>query len=58
MTVQAHIETLKKKHQALDAELASAKISPSVDDVEISEIKRRKLSLKDEITRLENDAVH
>jgi hypothetical protein len=56
MTVKAHIETLRKRHGALDARLASAKTSPSTDDSEVSSIKREKLRLKDEIARLENSA--
>lgn len=58
MTVHAHIETLKKKHRALDQELASASASPSTDDTTLTDIKRRKLSLKDEIVRLEAHAIH
>ena len=52
MTIEAHIASLEKKHGALEEELHSALASPSVDDQEIAEIKRRKLRLKDELTRL------
>ena len=58
MTVHAHIETLKKKHEILDRELASANASPSVDDATITGIKRRKLRVKDQINRLENSSFH
>ncbi|MGO4437386.1 YdcH family protein [Rhizobium sp. RAF56] len=57
MTVEAHLESLQKKHVALEEELHSAISSPSVDDGEIAEIKRRKLRVKDAIQRLKS-SVH
>jgi hypothetical protein len=53
MTLQAHVSELVSKHQALEAELADAIAHPASSDAEIAEIKRRKLKIKDEITRLE-----
>lgn len=52
MTIQAHIASLEKKHGALEEELQSVLASPSSDDVEIADLKRRKLRLKDELERL------
>lgn len=52
MPLQSHLQELERKHQALEAELDAALAHPSVDDLKIAEIKRRKLTLKDEITRL------
>lgn len=52
MTIQAHLASLEKKHGALEEELESILASPSADDREIVEIKRRKLRLKDEMERL------
>ncbi|WP_337270044.1 YdcH family protein [Oryzifoliimicrobium ureilyticus] len=52
MTVQAHLESLEKKHVALEEELHAMMASPSVRDNEIAECKRRKLRIKDEIERL------
>ncbi|MDA4847100.1 YdcH family protein [Hoeflea poritis] len=52
MAIQARLETLEKKHGALEEELHSALSHPSSDDAIISEIKRRKLRVKDEIERL------
>jgi len=57
MTVEAHLESLQKKHVALEEELHSAISSPSVEDGEIAEIKRRKLRVKDAIQRLKS-SVH
>jgi len=53
MTLQAHLSELISKHRALEKELADAIAHPASTDQEIAEIKRRKLKIKDEITRLE-----
>ena len=52
MTVQAHLESLQKKHVALEEKLHFAMASPSIDDREIADIKRMKLRIKDQIRRL------
>jgi hypothetical protein len=52
MPVQSHLVELERKHQALEMELGEAMAHPSYDDLKIAELKRRKLLLKDEITRL------
>ena len=50
MTTQAHLEALKTKHKACEAQLAEASAHASTSDQEIAAIKHRKLALKDEIT--------
>ena len=40
--------------EVLEAEITEARAHPSTDDLEIAELKRRKLLLKDEIARLQN----
>ncbi len=55
MAVHARLETLEKKHGALEEELHSALNHPSCDDSTISDIKRRKLRIKDEIERLRGE---
>lgn len=57
MTVQAHLESLQKKHVALEEELHTLRTSPSISDTELAECKRRKLRIKDEIERLKS-SVH
>ena len=54
MSLQAHLGELHAKHRALEAELADAINHPASSDAEIAELKRKKLKLKDEITRLEH----
>jgi hypothetical protein len=56
MSIQAHLAELEKRHQALEEELNNALVHPSIDDLQIAELKRRKLQVKDEIARLRQDA--
>ncbi len=52
MSLQTHLVELEKKHHALETALSKAMAHPSISDVELAEMKRRKLLLKDEIARL------
>ena len=54
MSVTAHLEELKKKHQSLSDQVDMAQRSPATDHIEVSAMKNQKLKLKDEITRLSN----
>jgi hypothetical protein len=59
MSIQLHLAELEKRHQALEQEIYEAQMHPSCDDLRIAELKRRKLLLKDEIARLQQDvSVH
>jgi hypothetical protein len=53
MSLQSHLEELNAKHQSLETQINDALQHPSVDTVEISRLKRRKLQLKDEMKRIE-----
>jgi len=52
MTVASHIAELKKKHEALSAQVEEAQRRPGVSDMEIAEMKKQKLKIKEEISRL------
>jgi hypothetical protein len=52
MTLNAHIEELRKKHEALSLAVEDAQRSPGSDDLEIAEMKKQKLKIKEEIARL------
>ncbi|MEL6420819.1 MAG: DUF465 domain-containing protein [Pseudomonadota bacterium] len=52
MSVTAHLEELKKKHQALSEEVDMAQRSPATDQIVIAAMKKQKLKLKEEIARL------
>jgi hypothetical protein len=52
MSVQAHLGELAAKHKALEAELEDCMSHPASTDAEIAELKRKKLRIKDEISKL------
>ena len=59
MTIQAHLVELERKHKTLENELHDALVHLSTDDLQIVELKRRKLMVKDQIERLRNgDTLH
>lgn len=57
MSMQAHLAELERRHQALQREIEKEETLPSTDDLKLHELKRRKLQLKDEITRLKGEKV-
>jgi len=52
MSLASHLEELKRKHSDVSKELDEAMLHPSVDDLEIVRLKRRKLAIKDELEQL------
>ena len=54
MPLEGHLNVLSSKHRVLERRLEQALNSPSVSDVELGQLKREKLKLKDEIQRLSN----
>ncbi len=53
MSVQEHIEALRVKHVTLKHEISEENQRPYPDDLRITELKRQKLRIKDEIASLE-----
>ena len=58
MTIQSHLTELERRHRKLEDEIAEAMAHPSSDGLKIAELKRQKLQVKDEITRLKGSSVH
>ena len=58
MTIQSHLIELERRHRKLEDEIAEAMAHPSSDGLKIAELKRQKLQVKDEITRLKGSSVH
>jgi hypothetical protein len=52
MSTESHLSELERRHADLERQLAEAKNHPSADPLELTDLKRRKLHLKDEIARL------
>jgi hypothetical protein len=52
MSLTSHLQELRRKHEMLDRQVEAAQRSPSADTLAIAELKKQKLRLKEEITRL------
>lgn len=52
MSLANHLEELQRKHGDIERQLDAAMSHPSTDDLEIVDLKRRKLALKDAIEKL------
>jgi hypothetical protein len=57
MAIESHLAELEKRHRALEQEIAEALTHPSADNLQIVELKRKKLHVKDEMARLRQDAL-
>lgn len=53
MSLQNRLQALRERHHELDELIRQEQARPSADDLEIAELKRQKLKLKDEIVELE-----
>ena len=52
-TLKDRISELKSEHRTLDGQLQAIADDPSVDDLQVRRLKKRKLFLKDSIAHLE-----
>lgn len=50
---KSFLRRLRKKHDAIDRKIARKQKAPSHDPAKISELKKLKLSIKDQIARIE-----
>jgi hypothetical protein len=50
--MQSHLAELQRRHDALDHEITREWAHPGADEARMSELKRRKLQIKDEIAKL------
>lgn len=54
MTLSSHLEELRKKHAFLSDQVEEAQRSLGTPDFQITDLKKQKLRLKEQIERLEN----
>ncbi|WP_433962830.1 YdcH family protein [Roseitalea porphyridii] len=52
MSIDGHLDALKRKHGALDSEINDMLARPAPDESELNRLKREKLRLKDEIEKI------
>jgi len=58
MSLANHLDELERKHGEIERQIDEALSHPSVDDLEIVTLKRRKLAIKDEIQKLQLHTTH
>jgi len=51
MTTEGHIAALERRHQELDRMIVAEMQNRQIDDLMVSALKRKKLEVKDELTR-------
>ncbi len=52
MSLTSHLQELRRRHQTLADKVEEAQRAPGTDDLTIADLKKQKLRLKEEITRL------
>jgi len=57
MSLSSHLQELRKKHQSLSDAVEEAQRAPGIDDLHVAELKKQKLRIKEEITRLSSSVV-
>ena len=52
MSLSSHLSELRKKHEHLSQEVEAAQRSPAIDALHVTQLKKQKLKIKEEIERL------
>lgn len=52
MSLSSHLTELRRKHETLSEKIETEQRSPGSDDLSVLELKKEKLQLKQEITRV------
>ena len=52
--IKQRLKSLRSEHQKLDILISQEMFSSSLDQIRVCRLKKQKLAIKDEITRLEN----
>ena len=56
MSLQSHLAELERRHLTLQREIEKEELHPAANELKLNELKRKKLLLKDEITKLRQSA--
>lgn len=54
MALSSHLQELHKKHETLSMMVEEAQRSPGIDTTQITDLKKQKLRLKEQIERLQS----
>ncbi|MDB6453785.1 YdcH family protein [Falsirhodobacter sp. 20TX0035] len=55
--LRIRVEVLRREHRDLDDAILALETQPAPDPLQLRRLKKRKLALKDEITRIEDDLI-
>ena len=58
MSLHGHIDELQKRHDLLKKEVERERLHPKTDERKILELKRKKLKIKDELIKLQQNDTH
>lgn len=58
MTTEGHIAALERRHQQLDRQIEAEMQYRQYDDLMVSALKRKKLELKDQLSKLQTASRH
>ncbi|MEO6013071.1 MAG: DUF465 domain-containing protein [Devosia sp.] len=56
MTTEGHIAALERRHREIDRQIDDELVHVTHDDMMIAALKRKKLEIKDELTKLQSHA--
>lgn len=51
MSLQGHLSELTRRHQAIEKQIESERVHPATDKLKLTELKRKKLHLKDQMAK-------
>lgn len=52
MSLTSHLSELRKKHESLSQQVEAEARSPGVDSISLTQLKKKKLAIKQEIEKL------
>ncbi|SFI99975.1 YdcH family protein [Jannaschia pohangensis] len=58
MSLTSHLTELRKKHDVLSRQVEEEARSPAIDSIALTEMKKRKLAIKQQIEKLTSAASH
>ena len=58
MAVESHIHSLKVRHEELESQLKEMTSKAATDDAKITDLKRKKLLIKDRIRELSTESLN
>ncbi|MDP4594060.1 MAG: DUF465 domain-containing protein [Beijerinckiaceae bacterium] len=56
MSVENHLAELERRHQSLEKEIQSCEVHLAEDPIKITRLKRKKLQIRDEIMKIQQEA--